>query len=192
MYIQIETQRFIGTKFFEWDVEMYDAASDQPARANNSNLNEDLGQVEYLFSDKTGTLTENEMIFKQFSLDDAIYGYGDGLVYSLDSNKAVSLQVEKMRQFFEVLTVCHTVQVNEQARPRYQASSPDEFSFVQFTECVGVSFEGDHKIFDSKGQCIRRRVNYLGALREYELLHVLEFDSDRKRMRYFLNVTYAL
>jgi phospholipid-translocating ATPase len=52
---------------------MYDPKTDQTAKANTSDLNEDLGQIEYLFSDKTGTLTENEMIFKQFSINGSIY-----------------------------------------------------------------------------------------------------------------------
>lgn len=52
---------------------MYDEASDQPALANTSDLNEELGQVEYLFTDKTGTLTENLMVFKRCSIDGNIY-----------------------------------------------------------------------------------------------------------------------
>lgn len=57
---------------------MYDEKTDQPARANNSNVNEDLGQIEYLFTDKTGTLTENEMIFKRFFFNNQTFDYKDG------------------------------------------------------------------------------------------------------------------
>ncbi len=113
---------------------MYDAKTDQPAKANNSNLNEDLGQIDYLFSDKTGTLTENEMVFKQFSLEKRVYEYRAGRVYALDSEKPEALGSERFRRFFEVMCLCHTVQLDEQATPRYQASSPDEFSFVRFSE----------------------------------------------------------
>ena len=46
-------------------------------RAQASNLNEELGQVEYIFSDKTGTLTCNIMEFKKFSAGNISYGTGD-------------------------------------------------------------------------------------------------------------------
>jgi P-type E1-E2 ATPase len=50
---------------YEWM--MYHEETDQPAVVQASNLNEELGQVEYVFSDKTGTLTCNQMVFRKFS-----------------------------------------------------------------------------------------------------------------------------
>lgn len=90
-------QKFIGSFYFGWDLKMYDAESDQPALANTSDLNEELGQVEYLFSDKTGTLTENLMVFRRCSIDGKTYLERDcdGILYLLpldgDEDKAQRL-----------------------------------------------------------------------------------------------------
>lgn len=47
---------------------------DENARARNSNLNEDLGKIEYIFSDKTGTLTSNDMQLRFISVKNETYG----------------------------------------------------------------------------------------------------------------------
>lgn len=52
---------------------MYHVESNTPAMARTSNLNEELGMVKYIFSDKTGTLTRNEMVFKKCSIAKHIY-----------------------------------------------------------------------------------------------------------------------
>ena len=70
--------KFGGKFFFEWDLEMYDAGIDEPAKANTSDINEELGQVEFLFTDKTGTLTENVMKFRQCSVSGLKYEEQDG------------------------------------------------------------------------------------------------------------------
>ena len=91
MYVTIELQRFVGSQFIEWDLELYDAKTNQPAKANTSDLNEDLGQIEYLFSDKTGTLTENEMEFKQFSINGVIYEDNNGEINQIGTKKKTEL-----------------------------------------------------------------------------------------------------
>ena len=53
---------------------MYDESIDMNTKVQTSNLNEELGQVEYIFSDKTGTLTCNIMEFKNMSIGNESYG----------------------------------------------------------------------------------------------------------------------
>lgn len=53
---------------------MYYSRKATPAEARTTTLNEELGQIEYVFSDKTGTLTQNIMTFKKCSINGRIYG----------------------------------------------------------------------------------------------------------------------
>ncbi|XP_077210178.1 aminophospholipid ATPase 3 isoform X2 [Tasmannia lanceolata] len=65
-----------STQFINKDLHMYHVESNTPALARTSNLNEELGQVEYIFSDKTGTLTRNLMEFFKCSIGGEVYGTG--------------------------------------------------------------------------------------------------------------------
>ncbi|XP_023761317.1 phospholipid-transporting ATPase 3 [Lactuca sativa] len=77
LYVSVEMIKFIqSTKFINNDLHMYHVETNTPALARTSNLNEELGQVEYVFSDKTGTLTRNLMEFFKCSVGGETYGSG--------------------------------------------------------------------------------------------------------------------
>lgn len=76
LYVSIEVVKVLQSIFINQDQEMYHEETDRPARARTSNLNEELGQVDTILSDKTGTLTCNSMEFVKCSIDGTAYGRG--------------------------------------------------------------------------------------------------------------------
>lgn len=93
------------------DVEMYHPETDTPAMARTSNLNEELGQVKYIFSDKTGTLTRNVMEFKRCTVGYDIYTTTEVvedslLVQQIHQNHK---SAELLKDLLISLAVCHTV-----------------------------------------------------------------------------------
>lgn len=73
MYVTLEMVNFVCLWLVYVDSEMYDSKTDTRALARSTNVT-DLGQVQYIFSDKTGTLTQNVMRFKRCSVDGMIFG----------------------------------------------------------------------------------------------------------------------
>lgn len=73
LYVTVEFITLMLMLFINWDKDMYHEETDTPAAARSTNIT-DLGQVKYVFSDKTGTLTQNVMKFKRCSVDGLIFG----------------------------------------------------------------------------------------------------------------------
>ncbi|RDX74726.1 putative phospholipid-transporting ATPase 9, partial [Mucuna pruriens] len=76
LYVSIEIVKVLQSIFINQDVHMYYEETDKPAHARTSNLNEELGQVDTILSDKTGTLTCNSMEFIKCSIAGVAYGRG--------------------------------------------------------------------------------------------------------------------
>ncbi|XP_044317095.1 phospholipid-transporting ATPase IF isoform X2 [Drosophila rhopaloa] len=126
LYVTIELQRVIGSWFMEWDLELYEKETDQPCVVNTSNLNEELGQINILFSDKTGTLTKNEMNFQQCSIAGSKFLFRKTRLEEEETK--VLLDINKFsvnqRNFFQALSICHTVQVASGSLDEADAGSP--------------------------------------------------------------------
>ncbi|PIA40552.1 hypothetical protein AQUCO_02500336v1 [Aquilegia coerulea] len=225
LYVSIEIVKVLQSQFINKDQDMYFEETDKPARARTSNLNEELGQVDTILSDKTGTLTCNLMEFVKCSIGGTAYGHSvteveraiarrkkDGAPETLTSKfeennsdvkgsnssvKGFNFRDERImngrwlrekhsdaiQKFFHVLAICHTVipSVNKESGDiTYEAESPDEASFVIAAREIGFEFYERtqtsislHERDPKSGQKIQR---------SFELLHVLEFSSYRKRM----------
>ncbi|XP_060264244.1 phospholipid-transporting ATPase IG isoform X16 [Ovis aries] len=189
MYVTVEMQKFLGSFFISWDNDFYDEEINEGALVNTSDLNEELGQVDYVFTDKTGTLTENSMEFIECCIDGHKYkGVAqetDGLSQT-DGPLPYLDRADKNREelFLRALCLCHTVEVKpndtvdgvtESSELTYMSSSPDEIALVKGAKKYGFTFVGVQNGY-------MRVENQRKEIEEYELLHTLNFDSVRRRM----------
>uniref|UniRef100_A0A8C4XM57 Phospholipid-transporting ATPase n=1 Tax=Falco tinnunculus TaxID=100819 RepID=A0A8C4XM57_FALTI len=192
LYVTVEMQKFLGSFFIGWDLDLYHEETNQRAQVNTSDLNEELGQVEYVFTDKTGTLTENEMQFRECSINGIKYQEVNGKLtpegFSEDSPDGNRHNLEEL--FLKAVCLCHTVQVNADQTDsadgpwhangiisplEYYASSPDEKALVEAASRTFYFYRMELNIYKVM------KSNQLHKHR-YKLLHVLEFDPNRRRM----------
>ena len=172
LYVTIELVNLGQAYLISQDRDLYDEALNMPCAVRSSNLAQELGLVSNIFSDKTGTLTRNEMKFVQFIVDGQMHHVSDEspLLRSLKSLGDVNSS--SVYNFLLCLTTCHTV-IREK-NGTYRAESPDELALVEGAgkfEC-GLLERGTTSMV----------CEMLGQRKTFDVLAVNAFNSDRKRM----------
>uniref|UniRef100_A0A673INB3 Phospholipid-transporting ATPase n=1 Tax=Sinocyclocheilus rhinocerous TaxID=307959 RepID=A0A673INB3_9TELE len=198
LYVSVEVLRLGHSYFINWDRRIYYSLKDTPAEARTTTLNEELGQVEFIFSDKTGTLTQNIMVFNKCSINGKTYGdvydeFGRKKTPCVDFSfnplmdrkfrfhdsslvEAIKLEEPLVQEFFRLLALCHTVMPEERNEGElvYQAPSPDEGALVTAARNFGFVF---------RSRTPETITLYeMGHAVTYQLLAILDFNNVRKRM----------
>lgn len=163
-----------------------------------STIPEDLGRIEYLLSDKTGTLTQNDMELKKLHLGSVSYAgdtmdmvtdYVDNLVVNYNKSNANVIGhgskkkdlSSKVYDLVLTLALCHNVtptydEDDYDNNVTYQAASPDEIAIVKFTESVGL------KLIQRDRHSMTLLHLRLNQQFKFEILYIFPFNSESKRM----------
>ncbi|XP_068179202.1 phospholipid-transporting ATPase ID [Antennarius striatus] len=198
LYVSVEVIRLGHSYFINWDEKMFCSQCNTKAEARTTTLNEELGQVEYIFSDKTGTLTQNIMSFNKCSISGQTYGevtdpFGpqpkrldftpfnpladpDFCFYDDTLLESVKVGDSHTHEFFRLLSLCHTVMSEEKSEGQliYKAQSPDERALVTAARNFGFVFRSR-----TPGTITTTE---MGQPVTYTLLAILDFNNIRKRM----------
>ncbi|KAL6605692.1 phospholipid-translocating P-type ATPase [Neocallimastix californiae] len=188
LFVTLEVVRIIQSWFFHWDHEMM-AKQWVPMKVNSLNLGEDLGAIQYIFSDKTGTLTKNLMILTKWCIDGKIFdAYNEpsclhqevhNLYKATDNDGSIKNEEfkDKILEYCRALATCHEVMISfdpKSFKAVYESQSPDETAIVTGLEKAGIRLISRSKdtiefqIWDDE--------------ESHEILLLTEFTSDRKCM----------
>ncbi|KAH7307649.1 hypothetical protein KP509_22G070700 [Ceratopteris richardii] len=134
LYITLEVVKLMQARLINQDILMYNEETDIPAHARTSNLNEELGQVDTILSDKTGTLTCNQMDFVKSSIGGVSYGVG-----ITEVERATANRMKK-----------HNKELNDMAlNSADQAADGEGIEMIERPHVKGFNFS-DSRLMDGK------------------------------------------
>jgi len=208
LYVTMEIVKMMQAFHMMWDLEMYDAETKTFTLVRSSGLNEELGQVEYIFSDKTGTLTQNLMEFRKCTVGTIAYGKGSteiGRAAAKRTGKTIEDDDDPNFKKLDPMVNFRDDRLLENLRnPKHPESQMvrDFLTLLSVCHTVVPEGEGESLIYQAEspdeaalvagaktlGFVFHSRtpktigVTMEGKEVEYEILNTIEFNSDRKRM----------
>jgi phospholipid-transporting ATPase len=181
LLVSLDFNKLVLASFINNDIDMYDAERDIWSCCKTSNLVEELGQVKYIFTDKTGTLTRNIMEFKLASIKQK-----DNCVQTFNVEED-EISTESDTDFFRAVSLCHTaiaVQDGEN-NYKYKAASPDEEALVGGASKLGI-------VFTHKSPTVMTMFDkFQDKTFTYDVLATLEFSSARQCMSIILREKFG-
>jgi len=169
LFVNLEVIKLAQAAFMMADDQM--KVNGEGMTVRNSNLNDELSRVGFIFSDKTGTLTQNKMVFESCSIA--------GINYKTAGQGGAAKKVPKdplCTDFFLNLALNNEALPENKGdeMPHFAAPSPDEIALVKGAWLNGVRMVSR----DTKGLVIQIAD---GQPQLYQVLDILPFSSERKR-----------
>ncbi|XWS74661.1 hypothetical protein CRYUN_Cryun01aG0017100 [Craigia yunnanensis] len=213
LYISMELVRVGQAYFMILDSQMYDESSNSRFQCRALNINEDLGQIKYVFSDKTGTLTENKMEFQCASIWGVDYSGRKAISQYQKNGYFVQVDGKVLRPKMKVKTDPDLLQFARNRKETKEGSHIHDF-FLALAACNTIvplivdTPDPTVKLIDYQGESpdeqalvyaaasygfmlIERTSGHIvidiqGERQRFNVLGLHEFDSDRKRMSVIL------
>ncbi|KAJ0330608.1 hypothetical protein COL922a_012300 [Colletotrichum nupharicola] len=199
LYVGLEAIKLGQMNLIGNDLDMYHKETDTTAGVNKTNDLDDLGQISYVFSDKTGTLTDNIMKLRRINIA------GTSWLHRMDvpadseelGDQSADLITDDMLEYIRArpnspfatkamryilaMALYHTClpERNEDGEMDFQASSPDELALVRGARDLGFV------VTQRSSQSVTVQMPHVDGSSSqtiYEILDVIEFSSKRKRM----------